>query len=462
MRKKKRRKKGKLRLFLISILSVILLGLLGGGSGYTLYVRNESQKWDNLIYPGIVVDGIELGGKSKEEAKKLLKAKFDDVVVKKKINITTDKKTYSIDYSNLNSRYDIDNVIDEVFEFGKDKNMFEKYKLIKEGISSQRNLTFAYDDNYVKEIIAQMEKDINKEPINASIQMISSGKFKVTPDVKGYRLIKDQLEKTIKEKINGDLSGDVNIKAPIEEVTAAITGEKLSSIDTKISSFTTNYSSSSNERAYNIEISTKAINGKLLMPGETFSFNEIVGERTRERGYREAPVIVGNKIESGLGGGICQVSSTLYNAILKTDLKSTERIHHTLPSSYVGLGLDATVDWGNLDYKFKNTLEYPIIIEGYTQNRNLYFNIYSNSVFGKRTYTIINDVYETIPSTTKTIDDPAIPEGQTEIEQKALNGYKVKVTRNTFENGQLVKSEEVSNDYYRPVTGVVKKGVKKQ
>jgi vancomycin resistance protein YoaR len=461
MRKRNRKKAAKIKRALILSLIAAVIVLLGAISTYTGYVYQKVKGWENLIYPGLAVENVNLGGLSLMEAKKILDSKYGEVILKKKVDITTDNKVYTIDYSKLSAKYNIDSVVDEALSYGKNLSMFKKYKLIKNPVERKLELKFSSDAKYVGEVIQLMEKDINKKPVNAEIEMISSGKFKISPDVKGYKLQSEQLQKQILDGINGELGKNITIKAPIEEVKAAVTADKLATIDTKISSFTTNYQTSSSERAYNIELSTKAINGKVLMPGDTFSFNEIVGERTAARGYKEAPVIIGNKIESGLGGGICQVSSTLYNAMLKTSVKSTQRVHHTLPSSYVALGLDATVDWGNIDYSFKNTLEYPIFIEGYTQNRNLYFNLYSNSELTKRTYSVTNEVYETINATVKTIDDPNIPLGQTIIEQKALNGFKVKVVKSIYENGSLISSEPVSNDYYQPVQGIIKKGTKK-
>lgn len=461
MGKRSRKKAVKIKRALIISSIAALIVLLGVVSTYTGYIYQKTKSWNNLIYPGVMVENVDIGGKNSIEAKKILDSKYGEVILKKKVDITTDNKVYTIDYSKLNAKYNIDTVVDEALSYGKNYSLFKKYNLIKNPVVKKLELKFSYDSNYIGEVIQSMEKDINKEPVNAGIQMISSGKFKITPDVKGYKLQSEQLQKQILDGINGELGKDISIKAPIKELTASVTGDKLATIDTKISSFTTNYQTSSAERAYNIELATKSINGTVLMPGDSFSFNDIVGERTSARGYREAPVIIGNKIESGLGGGICQVSSTLYNAMLKTDIKSTQRIHHTLPSSYVPLGLDATVDWGNIDYTFKNTLDYPIFIEGYTQNRNLYFNVYSNSELTKRTYIITNDVYETVNATVKTIDDPSLPIGQTTIEQKALNGFKVKVIKNTYENGNLISSEVVSNDFYQPVQGIIKKGTKK-
>lgn len=155
---------------------------------------------------------------------------------------------------------------------------------------------------------------------------------------------------------------------------------------------------------------------------------DIIKTETGKDIYIKAPVIINNKIELGIGGGICQVSSTLYNAILRAGIQNIERINHSLPSSYVGLGLDATVDWQNIDFRFTNTLNYPIYIEGHTQDKNWYINIFSNSDLSKKIYTIENDVNH---------DD---------------NVYKVKVIRKTYENGMLIDSEFISNDTYTPAS----------
>jgi vancomycin resistance protein YoaR len=457
----KRKKKKNKKIILLAVLGIIILTTVGAVSGYVWNIQKENSVWDKVIYPGVTVAGVNLKGKSKEEAINLLKEEFGQEVLKKKINVSAGEKVYTIDYKKLNAKYDIENVVDEAFNYGKDLEMFDKHKLIKSSSSKPYELEFSYDDKYIGEIVNTIEKEINKEPVNASIEMVSRGKFNVTPDVKGYKLEKDKLHSEIIGKINGELEGDVDINAPITELTAAVTGKLLSTIDEKIASFGTSYTTSSYERSNNIALATRSINGRLLLPGDTFSFNETVGERTKARGYKEAGVIINNQIESGLGGGICQVSSTLYNAMLKTEIKSTERRHHSLRSTYVGLGMDATVDWGNIDYKFKNTLDYPVYIEGYVQNKNVYFNVYSNSSLTKRTYSLVNDVYQTIPSTTKTIEDPTLPEGTTEIEKKASDGYRVRVIRRTHENGKTIKSEVLYTDYYRPVNGVVRKGTKK-
>ncbi len=195
----------------------------------------------------------------------------------------------------------------------------------------------------------------------------------------------DKLEKEILSKINGDIkTPDIVVEAEIKTILANITKEKLQTINTTLSSFSSNFSSSAYGRSTNITLATKSINGTLLMPGQSFSFNGTVGQRTAAKGYKPAPVDIGTKVSTDYGGGICQVSTSLYNAIIRSNIKSTERNHHSIPSTYIPLGMDATVDWGNLDYKFINTLKFPIYIESFVHNKILTFNIYSNSSLNNR------------------------------------------------------------------------------
>lgn len=447
---------------LIIILSVFAVLIMAGSAAYAGYVYRIASDWDKLIYPNIKVMDVNIGGKTEEEARALLKEKFQDKVSEKIIKITYEDKTYAIEYSKLNARYNIDKVINEAFSYGKGLSIFKKKKLVMNGSGFNLQLEFDYDDEYISEVIGLMEKDINKDPVDGKLEMVSSGKFNIIPDKKGYKLQAEQLKNSIVNNINDKLDVDVTINAPVETISARKTEEELAKVNSLIASYSTSFTTSAPGRVNNIELSTKAINGILLMPGDTFSFNEVVGERTKARGYQEAGVIINNKIESGIGGGICQVSSTLYNAIIKSNINSTERFPHTLPSAYVDLGRDATVDWGNIDYKFTNTLDYPIYIEGYTKNKVLYFNVYSNKSLTNRRYDIVNDVYKTEKSTTKTIKDSSMPEGSKKIVQKAQTGYKVKVYLNTYdENNKLIKQELISDDYYRPIQGIVKVGTKK-
>jgi vancomycin resistance protein YoaR len=447
---------GALRLLILQL----ILSLIGVFLGFTWSVYDNNNKWEKVFYPGVKVANIDLSGVTKEEGINIIKLKYIDLLLNKKITIKTRDKSYILESSKLITGYDLDNVINKAYNLGKDLGFYSKNRFIKQGALEQHAISFNYNNDYIKEFVGNLEKDVNNEPTDASIQSNLNGELHINSDTKGQKLEVERLENLIKESVIDGSSDDTTIEAPIKQTVAAITSDKLTSIDTKIAGYKTSFVTSSDKRSNNIELSTKLINGKILMPEEVFSFNQSVGERTRERGFQEAPVIIGNALESGIGGGICQVSSTLYNTALRAGIKDFERAHHSIPSSYVGLGLDATVDWGNIDFKFKNTFKYPIFIEAYTENKKLYINLYSNSSLNNRRYEIINDVYQTDQSKTQTITDTSLPIGQTMVAQTGRNGYKVKVIRSTYEGEKIVETEVISNDYYIPKSNIIRIGNK--
>ncbi|MBX4258286.1 VanW family protein [Clostridium estertheticum] len=443
----------------IIIIGVLILFSTFTFSGYS-YIR--VKYWDSLILPGVKIENEDLTGKTRKEAQTIINDKYASEVMKKKITIVTDEKKYIIDYKMLEAKYNVDQTVEQALTYGKDRNMFQKYKAITHPVSKQIKLTFEYNDKAVDKILKGIAKDIDKKAKNATITKDSGEQFVVTNDVIGKQLEVDKLKTDIKIKIDAGVSKDDDyIKAAVKDIKPKISEAALKTVNTRISRYTTNFGSSSEGRATNIALATGSINGKLLMPGDVFSFNDVVGERTALRGYKAAGVIIGDKLEQGLGGGICQVSSTLYNAMLSTSIVSVERIHHTISSGYIPKGQDATVDYGNLDYKFKNTFEYPIYIEGFLSNGNIHFNIYSNSTLTKRTYEIVNEVSEPTDPKTETIKDPTMYRGQSEIVKTGYAGFKVKVTRKTYENGNLVNTEIINQDTFHVINEVKKVGTKR-
>lgn len=363
--------------FIIGMLVCIVL-LLSIASGYITYQYHDVKYWNNYIYPKVTVEGIDLSGKTKEEAVAALKYIFEEQLKNRKINIAASDKNYDIEYSKLSPKYNIEETVKEAYSYGKKVNLFSKYFLLKDPKPVNYKLKVIYNEGFVKEFIKTVENDINRDPVNATLNT-DGVNFTVIPEQSGIKLESDKLQKEISEKVQQNGSGDIAIKASIKSTEAKIKGDMLKDINATIGSFTTNYGAiSSPQRANNIVIATKSINGKVLMPGDVFSFNDVVGERTEKKGYEAAPVIVDNKLESGLGGGVCQVSSTLYNAVYSSGMSSLERTHHTLPVHYVPEGMDATVDYGNIDYKFKNNFKYPIYIQAYTSGGNVTFVLYSN------------------------------------------------------------------------------------
>lgn len=351
------------------------------------------SKYSSRIYPGLWIEDVNVGGKTKEEARKAIIEKHNNIIKGKDFTIKVNDKKYIIDTSKLNMQYNYGDAIDNAFDNGRQGNIFKKYTSIAFANKKVFQLNHTYNYDSVDTVIKNIEKENNIKTVNASLSKSISNEFIINKEKFGYEINVEKLKQDIRKKINNiEEEKDLEIKAELNKVEPKIKENDLKSINSKISSFTTNFQTSNDNRSTNINISANAISGKILMPGDVFSFNDVVGERSVERGYKTATVIIDNKFTDDIGGGICQVSTTLYNAILRANIPSTERIHHSIPSTYVGLGLDATVAYGLLDYKFKNTLSYPIYIESVIENKNITFNVYSNSSLTDKKYDIVNEI----------------------------------------------------------------------
>ena len=225
-----------------------------------------------------------------------------------------------------------------------------------------------------------------------------------------------------------------------------------------------NYSSTFNvsnyNRTTNVNIASQKINNIILLPGETFSYNKVVGERTFENGFKEASVYTSSGVVNGLGGGICQVSSTLYNAVLEANLEIVERRNHRYAVSYVPLGRDATVAYGSIDFRFKNNRQYPIKISSYTKNGTLFVSITGIEEETEYDVSITTKRLSTTPFTTKYIQDSSMPEGTQKQTQYGDNGYKYETYKTVSLNGAIISTELISTDNYTPLTRIVRIGTK--
>ena len=192
------------------------------------------------------------------------------------------------------------------------------------------------------------------------------------------------------------------------------------------------------------------------MPGQEFSYNNVLGERTTERGYKIAKVYQEGQVIDGLGGGICQVSSTLYNAVIKADLEILERKNHSLPVSYVKLGTDATVVYGVIDFRFRNNQQYPVRIESKVSGSTLTVEVCGIETNPNRSVDIETEFVSTIDYTEKTIEDASLPMGTSTIIQTGKKGYKVKSYRVTKENGIEIERKFISTDTYSPIAQIKK------
>lgn len=226
-----------------------------------------------------------------------------------------------------------------------------------------------------------------------------------------------------------------------------------------LSQFSTSFTSSGYNRSNNIILSSAKLNGLVLMPGEEFSYNQAVGQRTKAAGFREAGAYSNGKVVQEVGGGICQVSSTLYNAVLYANLEIVERTNHYFNPGYVKAGLDATVSWGGPDFRFKNNRNYPIRIVTDTSGKKLKVYIYGLKTDDDCTVVLDPRYISSVPYKTTYQKDPSLATGETRVISSGSNGCKTATYKYVYDkNGTLISSECISRDTYSPHNKVVAVG----
>lgn len=261
-----------------------------------------------------------------------------------------------------------------------------------------------------------------------------------------------------KEKISSEDKTEYRIPLELTPAKKTINDIGTEAFPYKISEFPTRYDATNINRTQNLSLATGKINGTVLMPGETFSYNQVVGKRTIDAGYKDAKIYENGKVVDGLAGGICQVSSTLYNAVLLANLEIVERTNHSFTTSYVKAGRDATVVYGVKDFQFKNNRNYPIKIEGSVGSGILTFKIHGIKEETEYEVKIVPYTTGTIPYTTQTITDTSLQPGETVIEQSGHAGCKVTTYKQLWLNGTMVSNELLSNDTYNAMQTIIRVG----
>lgn len=445
---------------IISILVIIsILACLVGV--YVLSVQKRVEEWSGKIYPNIYVENINLSGLNKEEAINLLNEKIMKPIENKVITVKAGDKSIKIKYTDLSPKYNINSTVERVMEYGKNLGLFEKNSLITGDEKKESHLDFTYDENKLAEYENKLSKMVNRNAKNATIK-INSDNISILEGKDGQEIEKEKMATLVKEAINTNPNGNNIVEIPVNVTKPKITKDMLLKIDGVIGSFSTSYASSDASRSANVEIATRTVNGKILMPGETFSYNNTLGERTKEKGYRDGAAYIANKVVMVTGGGICQVSTTLYRAVLRAGILPTERHNHSMTTSYSGPSGDSTVAWGSLDYQFKNTYDFPIYIQGYTSDRHIVFNIYGNKEgMDGKTYKLQTVINEKLTPSVKIVDDPNLPVGQRVIEQRPVTGYKSTGYLVTYKDGKEIDKKLIAHDVYKMKDEIIKVGTKK-
>lgn len=301
--------------------------------------------------------------------------------------------------------------------------------------------------------IDKIHQDIYKKVQDA---YITKDPVEVHPEVIGKDFNIEDAKKILEENKE-------QYEIPLQITNPQVTLSNLGSeaFPEKISAYSTRYDGGDKDRSTNLEIACKKIDEKIVLPGETFSYNKTLGARTTKAGYKTAKVYENGAVVDGIGGGICQISSTLYNAVLKANMQTVERRNHQFITSYVPEGRDATVAYGVTDFKFKNTRKYAIKIKATASNGVATISIYGIKENPEYNITFETKTISTIPVTEKYIEDNTIAEGTEEIKQKGANGCVTETYIIKSLNGQVVSKDLLSKDTYSAMQRIILKGTKK-
>lgn len=303
--------------------------------------------------------------------------------------------------------------------------------------------------------VDELYETTKRDPQDAKYA-VANGDVIVEKEVSGREIDKDSTAKLLKGFKPG--SQPVTIPFILHEASVKAGDLSTSLFADSLGSFSTKYMTSNKPRASNVELAAKLINGTILLPGEEFSYNGTVGRRTAERGFKAASVYENNKMVDGLGGGICQTSSTLYAAVLYADLQVTERHEHSLEVTYAPLGMDATVAYGSLDFRFKNDTNMPVKIKTSWGGGVVTVNIVGTKENKNRTIKINTDTISTTPYGTTEVEDKTLPAGKRVEDAPGFKGHVVNTYKVIYENGVQVENKFLHKSTYTMVNRVVRVG----
>lgn len=432
---------------ILIILALILMLLF-------ISVMYFTEEYTNpYMHRGVRIEDIDVSNLSKEDALKEVKSVTDEMIKNKVVNFTYEDISVPVPLRDFGYKLNLEDAINKAYSYGRSDNLFYNYlDIIKVYIYKKNFVAKAdIDDTKREEVILNIGNKIFKKALDAYPIINEDGSVTIKESEIGRYMDINEA----KDLINLDILHEDKIELPVYKTEPKIYSNYYDGIDKKLGDFETDYSSSIKNRKENIRLAASKFNNMKLNPGDEISFNDVVGEISEKTGFKSATVIVGGEYESGIGGGICQVSTTLYNSLILSDLEITERHNHSRPIHYVDLGTDAAVARGYKDLKFKNNTNNPILILSEANGEKLNFKVLGNGSDRDYEVKIIPQLLGTVSPGVDTIYSDALPEGESTVKESGARGYSYKTYKEIIKNGEVVDKKEISKSYYLPKDKVV-------
>lgn len=443
--------------------SILCLTLLDVHIGSTVVHASEVENQEKKVAPlGVSVEGQDVSGMTESEVDDVINRyidRYDDI----NITLTASGEKFETKAGELALKA-YNDVTESIISYGETGNIIERF-IAKSDIESGKGRDFSLiltsDDKKTSEFLEENAKQLDSAPVDNSL-VRENGGFRIIEGKPGIVVDYDESAKLIAEFIETKWNGnEAELELAVKKEEPRGSKEELSQVKDVLGSCSTDFSSSSAARAGNVKNGTSKLDGSLIFPGEEFSVSTNLESRNAENGYLPAPSYENGTTVDTYGGGVCQISTTLYNAVIRAELEVVERSPHSMVVSYVKPSMDAAISEGSKDFVFKNNKEYPIYIEGYTASGQLYFNI-----FGKedrpsnRTVEYESEVISENPPVPaeKFVANEGLPAGTISREQSAHIGYSAQLWKIVKENGVEVSREVFNTSKYRPSPAIFNVG----
>ena len=427
-------------LFLCS--AVLLLG-----SGLTVEAAEETIK------QGIYIGPVDVGGMTVTEAEAAVEEYVEGLSQKTITLEAANEGEVQVTAGDLGITWSNKGIIDEAAQIGQQGNVIVRYKMMKDlqHDNVRYDLEFAYDVNAINTILAEQCAEFNSEAVDAGLTR-EDGAFVVKEGQIGYRLDVEHSIDAVNDYLTQEWNyEDAAIQLVIEEEMPQGSAAELAQVQDVLGSFTTSFSSSGKARSANVTNGCSLINGITLYPGEEFSTLAAITPFTEANGYYMAASYLNGKVVDSLGGGICQVSTTLYNAVLLAELEVTQRYNHSMIVAYVDASADAAIaESAGKDFKFVNNTDAPIYVEGIIKNKKITVNIYGKETRDENRQVSYESeiISKTPPGTDVIYVDAGRPIGYI-VKESAHVGYKARLWKVVKENGEVVERTLVNSSTYK-------------
>lgn len=468
---KKGKPKGRKVLLAIIIVAAILIAC---GATYVMIqgktkAEDDARANNNLFASGIHIMDIDMSGKTRERAKAILDEAIQGKIAEMASGIVADGKTYALEAEQLGISHDAERVIEEAFAYGKNMPKAQTDETPPPRVDF--DVAFSYGRNAIAAALQQYSDEIDVPAENATVEIRKSKDEprEITGTERVFTEGKTGRELDINATAEALLSqlGDENyepVEATLEVVEPDYSKADLERVYGVIGTFETEYPDSVPNRRYNIWKMGDAINAVRIEPGQTWSINEQAGPRTNELGWKDAPGITNGELVDQPGGGICQVSSTLYNAVIRAELEIVEKTNHSWKQGYTDGGLDATISTDWPDFKFKNNQSLPvfILVDCDGENRKIRVSIYGPQRGDGLTIGFSSEkIDEFRDKPEKVVEDPDLPAGERKVKQSERIGMVYQVYKHWYdEDGEEIRKEPYEKVTYKHIPAIVYVGTK--